>query len=69
MSYKAISDEPPAGLTLPASTVNPDHITIIKGSTDILLIAPHGRNRKKKIYVNTDLLTRKLTDRLDAWPS
>ena len=59
MSDQAIDNEQTAVIALPETPVNPDHITIIKGSTDILLIAPHAciRDGEPKDDENTGPIT------------
>lgn len=52
-------EEMPAVIALPDAPVNPDHIKIINGSTDILLIAPHAciRDCEPKDDENTGPIT------------
>ncbi|BBO78608.1 hypothetical protein DSCW_60250 [Desulfosarcina widdelii] len=59
MLDKVKVEEVPAVVALPDDLANPDHITIIKGSTDILLIAPHAciRDGKPKDDENTGPIT------------
>ncbi|ABW66084.1 radical SAM protein [Desulfosudis oleivorans] len=59
MAYKTRREEPSAIMASPESSVKPDHIKIIKGSTDILLIAPHAciRDGKPKDDENTGPIT------------
>ena len=59
MAYKTRREEPSAIMASPKASVKPVPIKIIKGSTDILLVAPHAciRDGKPKDDENTGPIT------------
>jgi len=48
----------------PGSLWNENNIKIIRGNTDLLLIAPHGVTTKPRDDINTDKLTYRIAERL-----